>query len=98
MGFAGGLGFRAMRSRLSEWLILDRNLFVENILPSSVLRGLTEAEMDHYRAPYLEPGESRRPTLTWPREVPFDGEPADTHDVIAAYAEWLPGLPKESVR
>ena len=97
MGFAGGLGFRAMRSRLGEWLILDRNLFVENILPSSVLRGLTEAEMDHYRAPYLEPGESRRPTLTWPREVPFDGEPADTHDVIAAYAEWLPttgNLPK----
>jgi haloalkane dehalogenase len=90
MGFVGGLGFRAMRSRLGEWLILDHNLFVERILPSSVHRGLTEAEMAKYRKPYLEPGESRRPTLTWPREVPFGGEPADTHDVIAAYARWLP--------
>jgi len=52
---------------------------------------LTEAELAHYRAPYAEPGEDRRPTLTWPREVPFDGEPADTHEVIAGYAEWLPG-------
>ena len=97
MGFVGGLGFRAMRSRLGEWLILDHNLFVERILPASVLRGLGEAELKQYRAPYLEPGESRRATLTWPREVPFDGEPADTHEVIAAYAEWLPttrGLPK----
>jgi haloalkane dehalogenase len=90
MGFVGGLGFRAMRSGLGDWLILERNLFVEQILPSSVLRGLTEAEMKQYRAPYLDAGESRRPTLTWPREVPFDGEPADTHDVIAAYARWLP--------
>jgi len=90
MGFVGGLGFRALRSRLGNWLILDRNLFVERILPASVLRGLTDAEMKHYRAPYLEPGESRRATLTWPREVPFDGQPSDTYDVIATYAEWLP--------
>jgi haloalkane dehalogenase len=97
MGFAGGLGFRAMRSGLGEWLILSRNLFVERILPASVLRRLSDAEMEQYRAPYLEPGESRRPTLTWPREVPFDGEPADTHAAIAAYAKWLPtttDLPK----
>ena len=97
MGFFGGLGFRAMRSSLGEWLILDHNLFVERILPASVLRGLTEEEMEVYRAPYLEPGEDRRPTLTWPREVPFDGEPADTHQVISAYASWLPttvDLPK----
>jgi haloalkane dehalogenase len=97
MGFVGGLGFRAMRSRLGEWLILNRNMFVERILPSSVLRGLTDAEMEKYREPYIEPGEDRRATLTWPREVPFDGEPADTHDVIADYAHWLPtttSLPK----
>jgi haloalkane dehalogenase len=97
MGFVGGLGFRAMRSRLGDWLILDHNLFVERILPASVARGLTEPEMNHYRAPYLAAGESRRATLTWPREVPFDGEPADTHDVIADYAKWLPtteALPK----
>ncbi|MBW2244707.1 MAG: haloalkane dehalogenase [Deltaproteobacteria bacterium] len=89
MGFVGSLGFRALRSRMGEWLILDHNLFVERILPGSVLRGLSEAEMEVYRAPYLEPGESRRATLTWPREVPFDGEPSDTHDAIVAYAAWL---------
>ncbi len=97
MGFLGGLGFRALRSGMGEWLILDHNLFVERILPGSVLRGLSEAEMAHYRAPYAEPGEGRRATLTWPREVPFDGEPADTHRVIADYAAWLPttvNLPK----
>lgn len=97
MGFLGGLGFRAMRSGLGEWLILEHNLFVERILPGSVLRGLSEAEMDVYRAPYLEPGESRRATLTWTREVPFDGEPSDTHEAISAYADWLPtteDLPK----
>jgi haloalkane dehalogenase len=97
MGFFGGLGFRAMRSGMGEWLILDHNFFVERILPGSVLRGLTEAEMEHYRAPYTEAGEDRRATLTWPREVPFDGEPADTHRVIADYAAWLPttvDLPK----
>ncbi len=90
MGFFGGLGFRAMRSGMGEWLILDRNLFVEQILPGSVLRGLSEAEMTYYGAPYTEPGEDRRATLTWPREVPFDGQPADTHQVIADYAAWLP--------
>jgi haloalkane dehalogenase len=91
MGFAGSLGFRVMRSSLGEWLILEHNVFVERILPASVLRGLTEEELAHYRAPYLEAGEDRRATLTWPREVPFAGDPADTHDVIAAYADWLPG-------
>jgi haloalkane dehalogenase len=90
MGFFGGLMFWTMRSGMGEWLILDRNLFVEQILPSSVLRGLSEAEMAYYRAPYLEPGEDRRATLTWPREVPFDGQPTDTHRVIADYAAWLP--------
>jgi haloalkane dehalogenase len=97
MGFFGGLGFRAMRSGMGEWLILDHNIFVERILPGSVLRGLSEAEMEHYRAPCTEAGEDRRATLTWPREVPFDGEPADTHSVIADYATWLPttiDLPK----
>jgi len=90
MGWVGSLGFRAMRSRLGEWLILQHNLFVERILPASVKRGLGEAEMAHYRAPYREPGESRRPTLTWPREVPFDGKPPDSYQAIAAIAKWLP--------
>jgi len=64
-------------------------VFVDRILPASVLRGLTEAEMTVYRRPYLEPGESRRPTLTWPRQIPIEGEPADVVAIVDAYAKWL---------
>ena len=81
--------FQAMRTPAGEEMILERNVFVERILPASVLRGLTEAEMTVYRRPYLEPGESRRPTLTWPREIPIDGEPADVVAVVDGYARWL---------
>ena len=68
--------FQAMRSSAGEEIIIQKNVFVERIIPASALRRLTEEEMAVYRCPYLEPGESRRPTLTWPREVPLDGEPA----------------------
>jgi len=81
--------FQAMRTPAGEEMILERNVFVERILPASVLRGLTEAEMTVYRRPYLEPGESRRPTLTWPREIPVDGEPADVVAIVDGYARWL---------
>ncbi len=81
--------FEAMRSEAGEDLVLERNVFVERILPSSVLRELTEEEMDEYRRPYTMPGESRRPTLTWPREIPIDGEPAAVHDAVTAYGDWL---------
>ena len=67
--------FQGFRSSAGEEMVLERNLFVERVLPGSVLRGLTEEEMSVYRRPYLEPGESRRPTLTWPREIPIDGHP-----------------------
>ena len=70
-------------------MVLVKNVFVERILPLSVLRGLTEAEMAVYRRPYLEPGESRRPTLTWPRQIPIDGEPADVVAIVDDYARWL---------
>jgi len=88
--------FQAMRTPAGEEMILEKNVFVERILPASVLRGLTEAEMAVYRRPYLEPGESRRPTLTWPREIPIDGEPADVVAIVDGYARWLVGsdLPK----
>ena len=69
--------------------MLQKNVFVERILPASVLRGLTEMEMAVYRRPYRESGESRRPTLTWPREIPIDGEPADVVATVARYARWL---------
>jgi len=81
--------FQAMRSPAGEEMVLQRNVFVERILPASVLRGLTEEEMAVYRRPYLEPGESRRPTLTWPREIPIGGEPRDVVTVVERYARWL---------
>ncbi len=88
--------FQAMRSPAGEEMVLQKNVFVDRILPASVLRGLTEAEMAVYRRPYREPGESRRPTLTWPREIPIDGQPADVVAIVARYAQWLAAslLPK----
>jgi len=88
--------FRAMRSPAGEEMVLHKNVFVERILPASVLRGLTEEEMAVYRRPYREPGESRRPTLTWPREIPVGGEPADVVAIADAYVRWLAGsdIPK----
>ncbi len=85
--------FQAMRSPAGEELVLQKNVFVERILPASILRTLTDEEMDAYRAPYRDPGESRRPTLTWPREIPVDGEPADVVAVVDAYAAWLAQSP-----
>ena len=81
--------FQAMRSPAGEEMVLTKNIFVERILPRSVLRGLGEAEMAVYRRPYLEPGESRRPTLTWPREIPIEGEPADVVAIAEGYSRWL---------
>jgi haloalkane dehalogenase len=81
--------FEAMRSPAGEEMVLQKNVFVERILPASVLRGLTDDEMAVYRRPYREPGESRRPTLTWPREIPLDGEPADVAAIVDGYAKWL---------
>jgi haloalkane dehalogenase len=81
--------FQAMRSPAGEEIILEKNVFVERILPASLLRRLTDEEMAVYRRPYLERGESRRPTLTWPREIPVDGEPADVVEIVSRYAEWL---------
>lgn len=81
--------FQGFRSEAGEEMVLEKNIFVERVLPGSVLRGLTDEEMERYRQPYLEPGESRRPTLTWPREIPISGEPADVVEIAAAYAEYL---------
>ncbi|TMC03211.1 MAG: haloalkane dehalogenase [Chloroflexi bacterium] len=85
--------FQGFRSPAGESLVLERNVFVENVLPGSVLRTLTDEEMAEYRRPFLEPGERRRPTLTWPREIPLEGEPADVAEIVAAYQEWLPASP-----
>lgn len=81
--------FQGFRSEAGESMVLEKNVFVERVLPGSVLRELTETEMAVYRRPYESAGESRRPTLTWPRQIPLDGEPADVHAIVAAYADWL---------
>lgn len=81
--------FQAFRSEAGESIILERNMFVEKVLPASILRTLSDEEMDAYRAPFREPGEGRRPTLTWPREIPVDGEPADVCQIVTDYGQWL---------
>jgi len=91
-GSASG-AFQAFRSGKGEELVLERNFFVERVLPASVLRPLGEEEMAEYRRPFAEPGEGRRPTLTWPREIPLEGEPADVVAVVEAYGRWLASSP-----
>ena len=81
--------FEGLRSAAGEEMVLEKNLFVEAVLPASVIRTMTAEEMAEYRRPFAEPGEARRPTLTWPRQIPIDGEPADVHEIVAAYADWL---------
>lgn len=81
--------FQGFRSAAGEDLILNKNYFVERVLPGSILRELTEEEMAEYRRPFLSPGEDRRPTLSWPRQIPLDGEPEDVVEIVAAYAAWL---------
>jgi len=80
--------FQGFRSNQGEAMILDRNLFVERVLPGSVLRKLSEAEMAEYRRPFLQ-REDRWPTLTWPRQIPIAGEPADVVAIVQDYAQWM---------
>lgn len=80
---------RRFRTADGEELVLEQNFFVEKVLPAMVIRDLPDAVWNEYRRPYVEPGEGRRPTLTWPREIPVEGEPADVLDVIRANNQWL---------
>jgi haloalkane dehalogenase len=81
--------FQGFRSDAGEAMVLEKNIFVERVLPGSVMRELTGEEMAVYRRPYLEAGEDRRPTLSWPRQIPIEGEPADVHDIVSNYSRWL---------
>lgn len=83
--------FKAMRSEAGEQMCLEENFFVEQVIPMAVIRDLGEAEMAAYRRPYPEPGEGRRPTLSWPRQIPIEGEPADVAAVLEANCDWLAG-------
>ncbi len=81
--------FQAMRSDAGESIVIEKNVFVERIFPNSVMREMTTEEMDVYRRPYLEGGESRRPTLSWPRQIPIGGEPDDVFQIVTEYSDWL---------
>jgi haloalkane dehalogenase len=81
--------FQRFRSPEGERMVLEENLFVEALLPSRIQRRLSDEEMEHYRAPFANPGEDRRPTLSWPRNIPIDGEPSDVVSVIKDYSSWL---------
>jgi haloalkane dehalogenase len=76
-------------------MVFDENFFVETVLPKSIIRTLTDEEMNAYRAPYRD-REARLPTLVWPRELPIDGEPADVAAAVRHYGDWLANstLPK----
>ena len=88
--------FQGFRSEAGESMVLDKNIFVERVLPSSIMRELTEEEMNEYRRPFLNSGEDRRPTLSWPRQIPIQGEPKEVVEVVENYSNWLSSsdLPK----
>lgn len=83
--------FLGMRSDGGEEMVLEKNFFVEELLLHAILRKLSDEEMSEYRRPFLEPGEARRPTLTWPREIPLGGEPQDVVGIVEDYGTWLEG-------
>jgi haloalkane dehalogenase len=85
--------FQGFRSPAGEAMVLEKNVFVERVLPGSVIRPLAEEEMAEYRRPFAQPGEDRRPTLTWPRQIPIEGEPADVVRVVGDYSAWLAKSP-----
>ena len=80
---------QALRSEAGEAMVLQDNFFIKQILPKAVLRTLSAEEMAEYRRPFAEPGEGRRPTLTFVRQIPIEGEPADVAAIATAYADWL---------
>jgi haloalkane dehalogenase len=81
--------FQGFRSPAGESMVLEKNVFVERVLPGSVMRQMSDEEMAVYRRPFENVGEDRRPTLTWPRQIPIEGEPQDVHDIVSEYAAWL---------
>jgi haloalkane dehalogenase len=88
-GSAAASFFRSLRSDDGEELILENNVFVEAALPAGILRELSDEEMAEYRRPFADSGESRRPTLSWPRQIPFDGEPAEVVEAVERNGTWL---------
>ncbi len=88
--------FQGFRSPEGERMVLEQNIFVEGVLPGAIRRQLSDEELNHYRRPFADEGEDRRPTLSWPRNIPIDGEPAEVVAVVNEYRSWLEegGVPK----
>jgi len=88
--------FQTFRSPAGEKVVLEKNVFVERVLPASIIRELSSEEMDAYKAPFLNAGEDRRPTLTWPRQIPIEGEPENVCAIVKNYGQYLSGskIPK----
>lgn len=85
--------FQAMRGAQGEQMVLQQNSFIEFNLPATILRTLTDEEMNQYRRPFAEPGEARRPNLSWARQLPIEGEPADVTEIVTASSQWLSQSP-----
>jgi haloalkane dehalogenase len=81
--------FQGFRSEAGEEMVLDKNMFVERVLPASILRRLEPAEMAEYRRPFAGCREDRWPTLSWPREIPIDGHPESVAKLVTGYADWM---------
>ena len=81
--------FKLLRSEAGEELILEKNIFVERILPSSIIRKLSDEEMSNYRKPFLKAGSDRQPTLSWPRQIPLNDEPTEVVDIVREYSEFM---------
>ena len=81
--------FQAMRSDAGEKLILENNIFIEKILTGSIIRDLSHEELEKYREPFNQPGEDRRPMLSWPRQIPIEGEPKNVCKIVSEYSDWM---------
>ena len=85
--------FQAFRSEAGETVVLEKNIFVEGVLPSSIIRDLQAEEMAVYRAPFATAGEDRRPTLSWPRDIPIAGSPANMVTLAEQYGAFMADTP-----
>jgi len=81
--------FKLMRDKAGEELVLKKNIFVERILPSSIIRELSLEEMEEYRKPFLNEGNDRQPTLSWPRQIPLDNHPKEVNDLVEKYSKFM---------
>ena len=80
--------FQGFRSPAGEEMILEKNLFIEAVLPGSILRKLSDAEMNEYRRPFNDK-KSRRPTLDWPRQIPLENDPPEICRIVDSYSQWM---------